>query len=102
VIAARFEYLFLLLVFSAIGASIVSPRHWRLVRSGPYLLSLGVFFLFGTMVDGIAIRWNWWTWSATKICGLRFLGIPIEEFILFVIFHGVVVLIWETTDDHMA
>jgi len=102
VVAARFEYLFLLLVFFAVGASIVAPRHWRLIGQRPYLLSLGAFFLFGTIVDWLAIRWNWWIWSATKICGLRFLGIPIEEFILFVIFHAVVVLIWETTTDHMA
>ena len=101
-IAARFEYLFLLLIFALIGASVVSPRLWRLVRRRPYVLSLTAFFVFGTIVDLIAIRWNWWTWSSTRNCGIRILEIPVEEFVLFVIFHAVVTLIWETTGDYLA
>ena len=101
-VAARFEYLFLLLVFALIGGSVVSPRLWRLVRRRPYGLSLAAFFGFGTIIDLIAIRWNWWTWSTTRTCGVRILDVPIEEFILFVIFHAVVILIWETTGDYVA
>jgi lycopene cyclase domain-containing protein len=101
-IAARFEYLFLLLIFSLIGASIVSPRRWRLACRRPYLLSLAAFLVFGTIIDSVAIRWNWWIWSAPKSWGPRFLEIPVEEFILFVIFHAVVVMVWETAGDYVA
>ena len=101
-VAPRFDYLFLLLMFALIGASMISPRRWRLIRSRPYVLSLAAFFVFGTTVDFIAVRWNWWTWSSTRCWGFRLIDIPVEEFILFVIFHAVVVLIWETTGDYMA
>ncbi len=101
-IAARYEYLFLLMMFSLVGASIISPRRWRLVVRPHYVLSLTAFFIFGTIVDWLAVRWNWWTWSAVKCWGPRILKIPVEEFFLFVIFHAVVVLIWETTGDYMA
>jgi lycopene cyclase domain-containing protein len=102
VISSRYEYLFLLLIFSLVGASIISPPKWRLARRRPYVLSLVGFFVFGTVVDWLAVRWNWWTWSAVRCWGPRALEIPVEEFILFVIFHAVVVLIWETTGDYMA
>lgn len=101
-IAERFEYLFLLLLFAMIGGSLVSPRRWCVVRTRPYVLSLLAFFMFGTIIDTLAIRWNWWAWSATKCWGVRILEIPIEEFVLFVLFHAVVVLIWETTGDYVA
>jgi len=102
VVAARFEYMFLLLIFATIGASIVSPRRWRMVRRRPYVLSLAAFVAFGTTVDLVAIWLNWWVWSTTRCWGPKIIGIPIEEFILFIIFHAVVVLIWETTGDYMA
>ncbi|HEX6085873.1 MAG TPA: lycopene cyclase domain-containing protein [Thermoanaerobaculia bacterium] len=98
-VAARYEYLFLLLVFALVGASVLSARAQRAMRTKAYWVSLLLFMIFGTAVDLIAIHWEWWEWSAAKICGLRPLNIPIEEYVLFIIAHMTLVATWEALDD---
>lgn len=79
--------------------ALLSARARRAFATRPFWLSLGVFVVFGTIVDTIAIRWNWWQWSAVKTCGILILDIPVEEYILFVIGHATLVATWETLDD---
>jgi lycopene cyclase domain-containing protein len=98
-VAARFEYLFLLGVFALVGLSILSRRAQEALRTTAFWMSLGIFVLFGTVIDTVAIRWNWWEWSELRSCGVRLFGIPIEEYILFVIGHATLVATWETLDD---
>jgi lycopene cyclase domain-containing protein len=98
-IAARYEYLFLLLVFAFVAISMLSARAQRAVMTPAFRISLVLFIAFGTAVDLVAIHCGWWVWSPTKTCGVQMLGIPVEEYILFVIGHLALVATWETLDD---
>jgi len=98
-IAARYEYLFLLLVFAFVAVSMLSARAQRAVTTPSFYVSLVLFITFGTIIDLVAIHWNWWVWSPTKTCGIQMLGIPVEEYILFVVGHVALIATWETLDD---
>jgi lycopene cyclase domain-containing protein len=96
---ARYEYLFLLLIFGAAGLSILSRASLRAFRRPAFWLSMSVFFMLATTIDLLAIHCNWWTWSSQKTCGLALMGIPVEEFILFFLGHTISIALWETLND---
>lgn len=98
-IADRYEYLFLLLVFSLVGISVLSGRARRAILTRTFWTSAAIFVAFGVLVDLVAIQLDWWHWSPTKTCGVRLINIPIEEYILFLVGHATAVAIWETLDD---
>lgn len=98
-IAGRYEYLFLLLIFGLVGLSVLSGRALQAIRTRTFWISMAIFFIFGTAVDLLAIHWDWWQWSRSKTCGIRLLTIPIEEYLLFLIGHATAVGIWETLDE---
>jgi lycopene cyclase domain-containing protein len=97
--AARYEYLFLLLIFGVAGLSILSRASLRAFQRPVFWISLIVFFFLATTIDLLAIHWNWWFWSPQKTCGLSLIGIPIEEFILFFLGHTISIALWETLGD---
>jgi lycopene cyclase domain-containing protein len=99
VLANRFEYLFLLLVWAAAGVSILWTHIRPLLRARHFWISSLIFMSLGTVVDLIAISQSWWHWSPLRTCGLAVAAIPIEEYIGFFIGHLLAVAAWETLDD---
>jgi lycopene cyclase domain-containing protein len=98
-LATRFEYLFLLLVWAAAGVSILWPRIAPLLRARHFWVSSAIFVAIGAVVDWIAISQAWWDWSPTRTCGLTIAAIPVEEFIGFFTGHMLAVAAWETLSD---
>lgn len=96
---AKYEYLFLLLIFGAAGVSVLTRGSLLAFRSRAFWISMAIFIALATTIDLLAIRWHWWTWSPQKTCGLALLGIPVEEFILFLLGHTISIALWETLRD---
>ena len=96
------EYLFILLVYFSVGATIFSSTLKRLARKELFWVSTFAFVVLGTIVDLLAIRWHWWHWNPDRICGLRLLNIPIEEYIGFLVGHLLTIGAWETINDDLA
>jgi lycopene cyclase domain-containing protein len=96
---SRFEYLFVLLVYLGAGATILWSPLRRLLRTRVFWISAITFEVLGTIVDLLAIRWGWWSWTADRVCGVGILAIPIEEHIGFFIGHMLVVGSWEIVKE---
>ena len=63
-IPSRFEYLFLLLMFALIIGSLVWDHLRALLRRPAYYKSLVLCMAVFAVIDRLAVRWNWWVWSA--------------------------------------
>ena len=98
----KFEYLFILLIYMLAGASILSSALKRLIREKAFWLSNAVFVVLGTFVDLMAIHWNWWYWNPERICGWRLLGIPLEEYLGFILGHMLTVCGWKVVTNDVG
>lgn len=92
---SKLEYLFLLAVLSLIGLSLFWERLLILARLVNFWLSSAIFLSMCTVIDHYAITLKWWTFSTKRTCGATLLGIPIEEFLLFILFFAFTVCLWE-------
>ena len=92
---SSWEYLFVLAVLSAATVSLFWATLTRLARHPPFLAALALFMLFCIAVDYIAIQAGWWAFPDGKVVGLRFLSIPLEEYLLFLLAFITTVACWE-------
>ncbi len=84
------EYLISLILFSIIPVAILYKRRYLLkhVLKG-MAIALGV----GTVWDYVAISRGWWAYGEKFILGPKLFGIPLEDFLFFVVVPAAVVSI---------
>lgn len=100
--STRYEYLFVLLIYFAAGATILWSAVRRLLCQRVFWASSAAFVILGMTIDLLAIHWGWWSWSSRRVCGLAILSIPVEEYVGFFIGHMLVVAGWEIVSNDLA
>lgn len=101
-IAPRYEYVVLLIVFAAAGTAIFAKYLPFIMRQRAYWLSAAAFVSLGIAIDILALTQGWWSWSDTRTCGLKILNVPVEEYGAFFIGHLSSVCAWEATRRDVA
>lgn len=98
-IAARFEYLFILAIFAVTGLSLTWEGVTRALKRQSGRKALAIFFFYCLAVEIIALMQRWWVFDERRIVGVFVWRIPIEEFLLFITFGVIVLGAWEALDD---
>ena len=94
-IPKRFEYATLLVFMALLLLALYSQQLKALFAIRSFWLGLGLFVLFCSLVEILALRAGWWEFNSQKIVGLSVASIPIEEYALFVGFYALIVAHWE-------
>jgi hypothetical protein len=103
VLARPFSYLFLELVFLVTVLILCGPMvrpavvHW-----GDVLRRVAWLFILWTLADLAALRLNLWAFPAGGTLPLRLLGLPLEEYLVFLVHSGacfLVVLMVDRADE---
>jgi lycopene cyclase domain-containing protein len=93
-VGTRFDYLLIL----AVLLLFVGAAHGEDIRAAARkteFWTAGVVYLFCCgVLDSIAIRLRWWTFNESKISGVAFADIPVEEFVLFGAIYGLTIGTW--------
>lgn len=95
-IPSRFEYFFLLSIIALAGWSLLGHQLQPVIKRASYWVSFVIFFGACTIIDLLAINLGWWWFSNEKTVGLLIGSIPVEEFILFILFFNLTVAAWES------
>lgn len=89
------DYAILVIFLFALLLGLFGLRGIELLRDPCYWVGLAAFLSFCTIVELVALASGWWQFQPEKILGPSFLGIPIEECIVFAGFHYLVVALWD-------
>jgi lycopene cyclase domain-containing protein len=88
--------LFLLAVsFPAIGYAVIHRRYlrrdfgFRLFPAYIFWMALGFF-----AIEVLALKADWWGIYAGKTLGVALLGVPVEEFVFFLLIPQISLLVW--------
>ncbi len=95
-ISDSYEYAVLLGLFLLVNYAVFPGEIHAILRKRGFWYSQALFLLFGFLIDLIAINLGWWYFSSSKLIGVDFLGVPVEEFILFLLFHLAMCVSWES------
>lgn len=101
-IPARFEYLFVLVLFLWLIVALFPFQVGSLIRRREYWTSQALFFVIATLLDLVAIELGWWIFSDSKVLGVYWMGLPLEEYVLFIIFHLATCASWEAMTRELA
>lgn len=69
-----------------------------LLRRRYFWLLLALFLLYVTAIDLVALRMDWWRFNPDRIVGITLVGIPIEEYLLGILFCLFTISVWENLD----
>lgn len=96
-----FEYLSLLFIFTIIPLVILWAWKFKLLYQYIPVFFLAVIgaIIFGMPWDYISIKNNLWTFTPSKIIGVWFFGLPLEEWLFFIfvtsLFTTITLLLWK-------
>jgi lycopene cyclase domain-containing protein len=79
------EYLAVLLVLMIFVAAATWEQVRTLLKERAFWLSLAAYLVLCTALDVIAVRLQWWSFPAPTNMGIWLGGVPIEEFVLFIV-----------------
>ncbi|MEK7071627.1 MAG: lycopene cyclase domain-containing protein [Patescibacteria group bacterium] len=80
------NYFIGLLIIFLVSIFIQYKSGIRLYRSTKDRLQVTLFFfVFGLLLDYFGLYYNYWAYPGGGLIGIRILGLPIEEFLFFLI-----------------
>jgi lycopene cyclase domain-containing protein len=89
------EYLVVLMVLMLFVAAAAWEQVRTLAKERAFWLSLVVYLVLCIALDIIAVRLRWWSFPAPTNFGITVGGVPIEEFILFVVIFVSATAAWK-------
>jgi len=95
------EYFFILSVYCLAIVSLFAGTLQRVARQRHFWIGMFTFFTWCTVLDYVAISLRWWNFPVGRLLGLGLVGIPIEEYCLFVLAYVLVVASWEFVINDM-
>lgn len=95
----KLEYLIVLSVLLIFVLSAYSSEVLSLLRRREFWLSYCLFATLCTLLDLVAVRYEWWTFREKRISGLFLLSLPIEEFVLFSLIFVLAIAAWESEEE---
>ena len=101
-IPARYEYLVVLALFLQLTIALFPDQARRLIQQSTYWYSQSLLVAYSTVIDLVAVRLGWWEFSSQKSLGVSLFGLPIEEFILFFLFHFAACCSWDAYGGDLA
>jgi lycopene cyclase domain-containing protein len=96
VIPARFEYVFVLVIFTLTGLSLTWDGVVRALKQRSAQQAISLFVLYCLTIEIVALTRGWWVFNERRVIGLYVWRIPLEELLLFAAFSVVVIGAWET------
>ena len=101
-IPPQFEYFSLLVVYALLLLSLFSESIRVAARERAFWVSLGIFVLSWSTIELVGLGLGMWEYSSDKLCGVAILGIPIEEYVIFVLIHMSTVASWKSFKEGPA
>jgi len=98
-IQSRFEFLFMILIFSLISVSLLWTTLESLAKSRVFWVSLVLFVVYSLLIESLGLWQNWWGFSSNKVVGIMILKMPLEELFIYIIFGGTTIGVWEFFSD---
>jgi len=89
------EYLFLLLVYFLLILLLFQEKLARVLKSRAFWWSFVLFAACWTLIEIYGLNRDMWIYSTERLCGIRGLGVPLEEYLVFFGIHLSTVLAWE-------
>jgi lycopene cyclase domain-containing protein len=90
------EYLLLVVIYGLLVYALLQRQiHVALIRKEFWISAL-LFCSLWTILEYYALANNWWMFNRHKICNIVMLGIPIEEYVVFVLMHLSMVALLES------
>ena len=93
-IPMKYAYLVIIVVLELFTISAFFEELRVFVRKAEFWISMLMFLFICTIVDTVGLRFAWWTFSSQRICGVYFLKLPIEEFLLFSLIFALALSSW--------
>jgi len=64
-----------------------------------FWITVVIFFIYSSMLEYIALKQKWWNFNPGRIMGILILSIPVEEYLLFLLFAFFVIGMWNLIND---
>ena len=91
----KLEYLCLLAIYGLI-IGVLFPDQVRFsLRRRAFWLSFAIFGVSWTVIEIVGLRAEMWSYSTDRLCGIGFLDVPLEEYMIFFLIHLMTVASWE-------
>ena len=91
----EFEYFAVLLVLMTFVTAAAWEQVRALTQERAFWVSLAAYLVLCVMLDVSAVRLEWWSFPAPTNIGLTVGGVPIEEFLLFVVIFVSATAAWK-------
>jgi lycopene cyclase domain-containing protein len=95
-IPAKFEYLFILLLYALTGLSLCWDGLRIALSRRQFLPTLAAFFIYCLGIEILALSLGWWTFNERRVVGIYAWRIPAEELALFALFATLTIAAWES------
>ena len=93
-LSSKLEYLTLALIYSLVTFTLLKEQVLQLLARRSFWFSCLAFCLLWTVLEIYALRHNWWQFNPEKVSGLFIGGLPIEEYLVFVLIHLSTTALW--------
>lgn len=93
------EYMFLLAVYVLILVTLFQERLVRVLKGRSFWISFALFALCWTLIEIYGLEKGMWVYSETRLCGVEFFTVPLEEYLVFFLIHLANVLAWLTFSE---
>ena len=97
-IPSSLEYLFLLAIYFLIVTTLFWNQVQAVLKTRSFWISALVFAASWTGLEIYGLRAGIWSYSTEKLCGLAVVGVPIEEYVAFLLIHLATCSSWEAFD----